>query len=541
MTFLEAKRIVRGFQGGDALAFTLAMSGAADTLDLFLRAAGAKRGRAVNVRTLPFNTMGQQLASPAVGPEVWLLLPWDFAPELDWRSGLPADAPSAADIADRAREMAQRLDARRGARLIYLPAPTLPLFADPAANAALASGLLAHAQRLGAAVLPADAFALGTYLASGNPIGATSLGRVAETVIAHALDAQPQSKKLLVTDFDNVLWAGVVGEDGTKGLGCSPEGPGYRHFIYQTLLVALKREGVLLAGVSRNDETDARAPFVAEMTTVRADDFVTILASYHPKSAQVRMLAEGLNLGLDAVVFVDDNPIELAEVEGALPAVTCLEFPGSDDRLPPFVEQLRQLFARRVVTDEDRERTALYRRRAEGLAPAAGAGTDLRDFLRGLGMKLTIHDRTPGSRDRALQLINKTNQFNINGRRLSEDELRAHLEAGARLYTASLDDRTGSHGEILSCLVTRGGIVESLVLSCRVFQRRVEHAFLNWLATHDAPRAFRFLETPRNEPARMFFEDPAFRRDAGDLVAFDARAFAERHRDDAALLGVAAA
>jgi FkbH-like protein len=127
-------------------------------------------------------------------------------------------------------------------------------------------------------------------------------------------------------------------------------------------------------------------------------------------------------------------------------------------------------------------------------------------------------------------LINKTNQFNLNGRRVTDDEVAEMLRGGGRLFTAVLVDRNGAHGEILACLVSAYGVVESLVMSCRVFQRRVEHAFLAWLAGQErAPRFLRYHPTERNEPLRRFLEDPAFAVGDGELVRFDSRRFLADH------------
>jgi FkbH-like protein len=220
-------------------------------------------------------------------------------------------------------------------------------------------------------------------------------------------------------------------------------------------------------------------------------------------------------------VFVDDNPVELAEVSLALPAVRCVAFPVGDDALPRFCHDLSRLFARSTITPEDRERTTLYRRRLEGMAPSTLEGADLSRFLQDLGMKLTIHDRSRGDRTRALQLINKTNQFNLNGIRVSDEELERILSAGGRLYGASLADRTGDHGEILACLID-GGVISALVMSCRVFQRRVEYAFLAWLAGQPhPPTALRWAHTPRNEPFAQFVRELAGSVNGDGLVPLD--------------------
>jgi FkbH-like protein len=194
-----------------------------------------------------------------------------------------------------------------------------------------------------------------------------------------------------------------------------------------------------------------------------------------------------------------------------------------------------------VVTAEDSERTSMYRRRLEGMVPAETEGAVLTDFLRGLEMSLVIHQRSPADFTRAVQLINTTNQFNLPGHRVTEEEVAEVLGSGGRLYTATLNDRTGSHGEIFACLIDSDGVVRSLVMSCRVFQRRTEYAFFAWLASQDrVPSVLAFSETPRNEPFRQFLDDPAFQTKSAGHVAVDFPAFARAHADDLALFALTA-
>ncbi|MBC7790929.1 MAG: HAD-IIIC family phosphatase [Anaerolineae bacterium] len=539
MNFLDAHKIVAGFKGGAPLRFLLATSGTPDKLDLFLRAAAANRGFLAHVRTLPFGTLGQTLRIAPVADEieVFCLFPWDFIPEADWRSGVPSTSADEEALRSHALATAEHIAHRRLARVLYVAAPIPPLLTNPTDGANLERWLGSVIQSIGARLLPAETFSLASYLANGSPFAGTLLGQLAEAVIDRAISAPPEPKKVLVTDLDNVMWSGVIGEDGVEGIHFTPEGVGYRFFLYQTLLAKLQREGAILAAVSRNDEDLALAPFRAGGMTLVENDFVSIVASYNAKSAQIAEIASRLNLGLDAFVFVDDNPIELAEVSSSLPTVRCVQFPPNDEGIPRLFAELSELFARATVTGEDRERTAMYRRRLEGMAPSEAQGADLTTFLQDLGMTLTLHDRTTGDRARAVQLINKTNQFNLNGRRVSDEEVGAVLASGGRLYGASLADRSGSHGEILACLIDEDRVVRSLVMSCRVFQRRVEHAFFAWLATQNSPpAALDFAETERNEPMRQFFRDAAFQENG--LISFDPARFAEDHRDDMSLFAV---
>jgi FkbH-like protein len=266
----------------------------------------------------------------------------------------------------------------------------------------------------------------------------------------------------------------------------------------------------------------ALAPLRSGRMTLGESDFVAVVASYHAKSAQIRELASRLNLGLDSFVFVDDNPIELAEVSMALPGVRCVPFPARNEDFAAFLSEIALLFDRATVTAEDRERTELYRRMADGLAPSDVVGADLDKFLESLSMKLSVHDRTRGDRVRAVQLINKTNQFNLNGRRVDDAEVAGILAAGGQLYSASLTDRTGAHGEILACLVNADGVITSFVMSCRVFQRRVEHAFTAWLMARAArPVSVDWAATPRNEPFAVYLRAVLGGGPADGLVSID--------------------
>jgi len=540
VNFLEAQRLVSTFRGGEPLAFLFALSGTAEPFALYLRAAAARRGHAADVRFLPFNTLAQALRrdpDPTV-TEVLLLLPWDFAPEADWRSGVPESVDHEI-LAARAAETARLLARRTQARLLYLPAPLPPLFPDPARGAAFARSLESLALGLGARLLPADAFALGGYLSSGCPVGGTWIGRVADAVVEVATAPPAEPRKVLVTDLDNVLWNGLIAEEGPEGIACEPSGSAYRHFVYQSLLRRLRREGTILAAVSRNDPDVVLAPFRSGRMLLREEDFVAIIGSYHAKSAQIRELAQRFNLGLDSFVFVDDNPVEVAEVSLALPDVRCVVFPHHHDDLTQFLDELASLFPHRVITAEDRERTAMYRRRLEGMATNEVQGADLTRFLQDLQMTLTIHDRSRGDRTRAVQLINKTNQFNLNGRHVTDEQVDAILDAGGRLVSASLADRTGSHGEILACLMTADNTITSFVMSCRVFQRRVEYAFVSWLAAQPNPPAgLEWASTPRNTPFQQFLAEVAGPLNGPGFVRLDPVTVVQRHARDVELFAL---
>ena len=292
MNFLEARRIAANPPVGSDLRFLLAMSGTAEPLQVYLAAHAAQSGHRVVTRTLPFNTLGQALYQDPIPEEkeIFLLTPWDFVPELDWRSGIGDLLPNMEALSIEAESVTGRLTRRANARFIYLPAATPPLLPDARQNRSLATRIAAVSEQIGAESLPPDAFGLASYLVNGCPVSASRLSDVAKLIIDCALRIPAEPKKVLVTDLDNVLWRGVVGEDGVDGIGFGPEGTGHIHFIYQTVLRNLKHCGVLLAAVSRNQPEIAEAPLVSGRMVLAAEDFVAVLASYGAKSAHILVL-----------------------------------------------------------------------------------------------------------------------------------------------------------------------------------------------------------------------------------------------------------
>lgn len=540
MNFLQAHAAVKAFAGGAPLRFTLVSSAVTATLDLYLRAHAAQAGFEACVETIPFNSLAQRIRTPNAGKEleVFLLAPWDFLPQADWRTGVPDRSPDQDQVRTVVAEHAALFARRQPAKFVYLPAPMPPIMSTLAATRALEAQIAAAALSLGAVALSAAGFNLSSYFETGNPFSSQALSEIAQNVIGAALNKRQEPKKVLVTDLDNTLWSGVIGEDGLDGIAHAPEGRGFRFFAYQTLLKKLRNEGVILAAVSRNDKDLALAPFARGDMVLQEGDFVAIIASYHSKSAQIQRLATDLNLGLDAFVFVDDNPIELEEVRTALPQVECVRMQHDAASLPALLDQLTGFFGRSSISEEDTKRTEMYRARARSSVPSDAQGADLHSFLESLQMTLTIRERKLGDHARCLQLINKTNQFNINGRRFTEAELQAVLEEGGHLIGAALEDRNGSHGEVIACLVDARGTLQAFVMSCRVFQRRAEHAFVAWLAGRPyAPRHIQYLATQRNEPSRMFLRETCGNV-ADGAMSFDAAKLRSQLAADLALFRI---
>lgn len=342
----------------------------------------------------------------------------------------------------------------------------------------------------------------------------------AKDVKAAVRGVEGLARKLIVLDLDNTLWGGIVGDDGVEGLqlgGHSATGEAYVEF--QKALKALSRRGVALAVASKNDEAVAlKAIDEHPAMVLRRDDLAAWRINWNDKAQNIVDLVKTLNLGLQSVVFIDDNPTERGRVADALPDVLTPDWPKDPAR---YAEALRQLdcFDQPHITGEDRARVQMYaqqRSRDETLAVAGSA----EDWLASLDIKVAVEPVAAANLKRSVQLLNKTNQMNLATRRLTEAEYSDWTAQGAGRQALALNvaDRFGDIGltGLLSWEV-RGRDLEvvDFVLSCRAMGRQVETlmaalAFEAALALGcDRVRAS-FVPTERNRPCLEFWQGSGF-------------------------------
>jgi FkbH-like protein len=304
-----------------------------------------------------------------------------------------------------------------------------------------------------------------------------------------------RAARCLVLDLDNTLWGGVVGEDGVDGIvvGEGPEGEAYAAF--QEYVAALHGRGVVLAVASKNDPEDARRPFAeGRRMRLKLDDFASFTADWRRKPEQIAEIAETLGIGLDAIVFADDNAAECAEVAATLPEVAtiCLDVPPSE-RVRTLAGCLR--FELPALSREDRQRQRSYAARARAAELRAGAAT-VEDFWRSLGMRARVRAVEGGSLDRVAQLIQKTNQFNLTLRRHSREHIESlAADPTAICHTLELEDRFASHGLIGVAIALSGAdgetaLIDTLLLSCRVIGRTAELHMLSHLSAAAVSNGF---------------------------------------------------
>ena len=353
------------------------------------------------------------------------------------------------------------------------------------------------------------------------------------TVIVRAVHATLTPRpKVIAVDADNTLWDGVVGEDGVLGVRVTP----VRRRLQQFLLDQ-RTAGRLIVLCSKNAEADVLDVLAQHPDMMLRPEHVTAhRINWRPKSANLADLAGALNLAPDSFVLIDDNPLECAEVAAALPEVLTLTLPADPDDVLPFLEHCWPL-DRIGVTNDDRERADRYR--TEVLRDAARTSApSLAGFLDGLGLVVDVRPVTDADLARTAQLTQRTNQFNLTTIRRSAADL-ATADPGTGLLAVDVRDRFGSYGHVgVVVHRTRGDRldVETLLLSCRVLGRGVEHrvlAALGRIAANAglAEVALRFVPTARNQPAYDFLTAlPGVRRDGDAFVLSTPDAVAVTYR-----------
>lgn len=310
-----------------------------------------------------------------------------------------------------------------------------------------------------------------------------------------------QTAKCLVLDLDCTLWGGAIGDDGLDGIALGQgSAVGEAHLELQRYALALRDRGIVLAVCSKNDENNAVLPFERQPEMLlRREHFPSFVANWEDKATNLRRIARELNLGLDALVFVDDNPAERGLIRRELPEVHVPELPDDPSGFVPTLAAAGY-FESLHLTDEDRTRAALYACTAQRKRQSAAdpdPKTRLGDYLASLNMTLEARPFDAASRARVVQLINKTNQFNLTTRRVLDSEvIRLGSDPQSLTLQLRLRDIYGDHGiisvlaaepaelhpEVSELSVPRDLLITHWLMSCRVLGRQVEDAAMNLLA-----------------------------------------------------------
>ncbi|MBR3100583.1 MAG: HAD-IIIC family phosphatase [Muribaculaceae bacterium] len=327
-------------------------------------------------------------------------------------------------------------------------------------------------------------------------------------------------KKCLVLDLDNTLWGGVLGEEGVAGIKIGGDYPGKAFTYWQQALMNLKNSGVMLAVCSKNNEQDVfevwdKNPYLI----LRKDNFVAWRINWQDKATNLQELAAELNIGLDSMVFVDDNPAERELIKQLLPMVEVPEFPAKPYQLMDFFRRLVEDYFRVYsVTNEDLKKTEQYKANAQRAAEQTKF-SDFDDYLRSLDVKIDILPLDLFNLPRVAQMTQKTNQFNLTTHRYTENDIQQMANEGALIYVISVSDKFGDSG-ITGEIILRpkdkeSMIIDTLLLSCRILGKGIEFAFLDVILNLLVAKGIKsveasYVKTAKNAQVADFFDRAGF-------------------------------
>ncbi|MDO8607478.1 MAG: HAD-IIIC family phosphatase [Phaeospirillum sp.] len=477
----------------------------AEILGLWLALAGYD----AEIHQPPFGQAVQSIINPAsplydFGADVvWMFGTWrDVGLEVTPGADADAVADAVARAVEREASLWQALRQRSDALIVQNTAdiPAVDVFSHFAANVAWSHRSLLHRYNLALA----DSLTPGVVLFDLDHVSAChgksrwtdprywhhskhafafdAIGLVAHQFTQLVLGAKGRARKCLVLDLDNTLWGGVIGDDGLDGIKLGNGAAGEAFVDFQAYIRRLKDRGIILAVCSKNEDANAREPFLKHPDMrLGIDDIAVFRANWDNKADNIKAIAEALNIGLDSLVFVDDNPAERALVRRFLPMVAVPEMPEDPSH---YVETLQRahLFETVSFSKEDGERNEYYRANASR-QEIRGQFADLGAYQRSLEMIGRAAAIEAFTLPRSAQLINKSNQFHLTGTRYGEAEigdLLAQDHWAGRCFT--LRDRFGDNGLIAVVLLRRDGRtahVDTWVMSCRVLGRGMEEFIVN--------------------------------------------------------------
>jgi FkbH-like protein len=345
-------------------------------------------------------------------------------------------------------------------------------------------------------------------------IGAAAQLYLSKQLVRFASALLSPAAKCLVLDLDNTIWGGVIGDDGPGGIKIGDDYPGNVFKDFQAALLGLRHRGFLLAISSKNDEQLVRQTLDTHPEMIlKTEHFACMKINWDPKPANISKIAEELNISLDSLIFIDDNPVERAQVRAAMPMVNVVELPTDILGYLPALREVAGLDKPRIL-DEDRIRADQYQQEAKRKEMESTV-TDMADFMKGLQMTARVGKLDSNTQERIHQLIHKTNQFNLTTRRHLLDDIKHMSESpDSEVAWLRLQDRFGDLGLVCVGIVKKidqsRWEIDTLLMSCRVMGRNVEEAFLAYLAELAIAKGATilrgiYIKTPKSKPVESFY------------------------------------
>ena len=350
---------------------------------------------------------------------------------------------------------------------------------------------------------------------------------LASEIMSYVIGYLGISKKCIVLDLDNTLWGGIVGEDGFNGIKLGPEPPGNAFLEFQKTLLSFHQRGITLAINSKNNYDDAikvirEHPYMQ----LREDNFASLKINWNDKVSNLKEIASEINIGLDSIVFFDDDPINREYVRVNLPQVETVELPKDPSEFTNVLQHLNE-FSILKITQEDQRRGKMYaeQRNRSDLEKSAPS---LEEFLQQLDVKVSIKNANDFTIPRISQLTLKTNQFNLTTKRYQESDIKKFVQDSSYLVgCAQVEDKFGDNGITGVFIVDKKNPKEwhldTFLLSCRVMGREVEKGILNYIinkAKESGAQKIRaeFIPTQKNKPVEDFLPNCGFTKESDSWV-----------------------
>jgi len=337
-------------------------------------------------------------------------------------------------------------------------------------------------------------------------------------IIRYILSALGRGKKCIVLDLDNTLWGGIIGEDGMDGIALGQDYPGSCYVDFQRELLKLYNRGIILAINSKNNEADAfdvidNHPYMV----LRRQHFAAHAINWNDKASNLQALADELNIGVDSMIMIDDNPVECELIHQQCPQCLVIQLPVRPYLIPSVLDTYPEIENIRL-TEEDKKKGVMYQQQLER-KKLESTTSNLGDYLQALDINLEIKAADTFSIPRIAQLTQKTNQFNMTTRRYTEaDIIQFGGSKNSHVYSISSTDRFGDNGivgVVIFHLEDERCTIDTFLLSCRVIGRTIEQSIVAFVAEYAKENGAKtligeFFPTAKNKPAAGVYEKMSF-------------------------------
>ena len=366
------------------------------------------------------------------------------------------------------------------------------------------------------------------FLVGDIKVSLSYIPHLAEELMGYVKANLGVNRKCIVLDLDNTLWGGIIGEDGFDRIDLSLKPPGMAFMEFQRVLLALYQRGVILAINSRNNEDEAlRAIRDHPFMVLREEHFATMKINWSDKISNMKEIAQELNIGLDSIVYFDDDPINRELMSKAIPQIKTIDLPDDPSLYASTLMQIND-FNTLVMTNEDRKRGEMYRQEHKR-TELKRSSSNLEDFLKQLEIRVTMKKANNFTIPRIAQLTLKTNQFNLTTRRYQEEDVETLAQDHTKLIgCAQTQDKFGDNGITGVYIVNKNHVdkewfIDTFLLSCRVMGRGIEDAMMGYILGKAKEEGVikvkaEFIPTKKNKPCEQLLPNFGFKKEGEQWV-----------------------